>query len=251
MKGSGRWSMLYIAVCDDEDIFVKKIEVIIKEYLINQQIKYQIDCFGSGEDFLKLNEKMRKYNIVFMDINMKNIDGIEVAKIMRKFSSDIFLIFVTAFINYTLEGYKVEAIRYILKDSENLSENVKEALNTVLKKMDMKKKVLVYDFVNVGMKSVSLNQIIYIENELHKLNFHFLENGMEKVYGIYKKLDEIEQDFDSEILVRIHQSFLININYVTDIWRYCIKLKNGLEIPISKQRYKQAKTAFINQKGEI
>ena len=243
--------MLHIAVCDDEKVFLERIETIISEYFDTQKMEYEIDCFCSGEEIAGLCEEMKKYDIVFMDINMDNMDGIETAKAMRRFCPDTFLIFVTAFINYTLDGYKVEAIRYVLKDHESLSENIKEALDTVLEKLKIGIKTVVYDFVDVGEKTVFLNQIMYIESDRHKIDFHLKEGGREMVYRIYRKLDEVENDFDSENLVRIHQSYLVNMDYVSDVSRYQVKLENGREIPISKQRYKQTQSAYIRQKGAI
>lgn len=243
--------MLKIAVCDDEKIFTEKIEKIISEYLRKQHIEYKIDCFISGKDFIELEEKMKKFDIVFMDINMDDLDGIETAKEMRRFCPDTFLIFVTAFINYTLDGYKVEAIRYVLKDYETLSESITEALDTVMEKLNIGIELVAYNFVDIGYKSVPLSQIMYVENSLHKINFHLMEYGTEKNYALYRKLDEIESDFDSEDLVRTHQSFLVNMKYVCSVERYLAKLENGTEIPISKQRFRQTQNAFIKKKGVI
>jgi DNA-binding LytR/AlgR family response regulator len=225
--------------------------MIGSEYLANQHMEYKIDGFRSGEEFTESDHNMEKYDIVFMDINMDNIDGIEAAKIMRKVCPNTFLIFVTAFINYTLEGYKVEAIRYILKDYETLSENIEEALDTVIAKINVKTPVVIYNFVEDGVKKVPLSQVMYIENKLHKISFHLMENGEENIYNIYKKINEIESDFESEDFVRVHQSFLVNMKYVCSVKRYLAKLQNGTEVPISKQRFKLTVETFIRQKGEI
>ena len=92
---------------------------------------------------------------------------------------------------------------------------------------------------------------MYIESSLHKISFHFDENGREKIYTIYKKMDDIELELKAEELVRIHQSFIVNMRYVCDIKRYCVKLMNSVEIPVSKQRYKNAILEYARQKGEI
>ena len=243
--------MLHIAVCDDEKLFADKIMEIIDEYLFSKNIVHKIDCFSSGEQFIELKEEMKKYDVVFMDINMENMDGIETAKAMRAICPKIFLVFVTAFINYTLDGYKVEAIRYVLKDYESMADNIKEALDTIIDKMSMDVKGITYHFVDGESKRVLLNYVMYIENDLHKISFHLMEKGTEKVYALYKKLDEIEADFGSEDLVRTHQSFLVNMQYASSVRRYVVTLENGVEIAISKQRYKQTKESFIKAKGVI
>lgn len=243
--------MLHIAVCDDEKLFADRIREIVHGYLLNKSVAHTIDCFSSGEQFIELNEGMKKYDVVFMDINMENMDGIETAKVMRAICPDIFLVFVTAFINYTLDGYKVEAIRYVLKDYESMSDNIKEALDTIIDKMNIDVKSIKYDFVDGENKRVFLNDIMYVENSLHRISFHLMEEGTEKIYNLYKKLDEIEADFDSEDLVRTHQSFLVNMQYALNVRRYVVTLENGMEIAISKQRYKKTKESFIKKRGEI
>ena len=248
---SVKTQMLQIAVCDDEKVFIEKIKKNVSEYFDRHQIEYKIDTFISGNEFVELKEKMKDFDIVFMDIDMDGLNGIETAREMRKVCPDAFLIFVTAFINYTLEGYKVEAIRYVLKDRETLADGLAEALDAVMGKMNMSEEPVPYNFVDAGRRSVSPSQVVYVENNLHKTAFHLMEQGAEKVYAVYRKLNDIESDFDSEDLIRTHQSYLVNVNYVRSVERYLARLESGAEIPISKQRYRQTQEAFLRKKGAI
>ena len=243
--------MLNIAICDDEEVFINKIESVITDYLKNKDIEFVIDSYVSSLKFANLKNEMNKYDIVFMDINMAELDGIAVSKVLRKYCPNTYLIFITAFINYTLEGYKVEAIRYILKDYNNMEVDIAEALETVLKKMDIEYTKIRYDFVGIGARDISVNNIIYIDNDLHKLTLHLLIKGKRVSYELYKKISDIEQDFQSDYLVHTHQSFLVNIQYVTHIKRYELTLSTGELIPISKNRYKSVQEAFMRKKGEI
>ena len=243
--------MLHIAICDDEAIYIEKIAEITGQYLEKLHMEYQISPFSSGTDFLALKEKMADFDIVFMDINMEGTDGIETAIEMRRYAESVFLIFVTAFINYTIEGYKCEAIRYVLKDYDSLPDNIREALDAVLDKKKLGEEKILYEFVDYGAKWVSLSRIIFVENHLHRLTFHLMEGGKEKIYYIYKKLDEVEHDFGAGGLIRIHQSFLVNMQYVDNISRYEAILRDGTVLPVSKQRFGQAREAFIRKEGAI
>ena len=78
-----------------------------------------------------------------------------------------------------------------------------------------------------------------------------VENDSEKEYAVYKKLNDIEQEIKEEKFVRIHQSFIVNMDYVCDVKRYYAKLVNGNELPVSKQRYKSVVWEYIKQKGEV
>lgn len=92
--------MLQVAICDDQEIFVKKIRSIVDEYFGKSSVEYKVDVFLSGKEFADLKEKLTKYDIVFLDINMDELDGIQTAEILRKYNSGAYLVFITAFINY-------------------------------------------------------------------------------------------------------------------------------------------------------
>jgi DNA-binding LytR/AlgR family response regulator len=108
---------------------------------------------------------------------------------------------------------------------------------------------VIYDFVDVGTAKVWLDEISYIENDLHKLTFHLLRKGTPMKWGLYRKIDEVEKDFTSGSLVRVHQSFLVNMEYVKEIKRYEIIMLDGTIIPVSKKWYKQAQDLFQKNKG--
>lgn len=110
--------MFRIAICDDEKIFRDDLKEILIRYMTDRGIMLEIDTFSSGKEFVELGIEMVKYKIVFLDINMDELDGIMTAKKIRENSKDMFIVFVTAFVNYTIEGYKVDAVRYILKDNK-------------------------------------------------------------------------------------------------------------------------------------
>lgn len=114
----GEKRMFRIAICDDEKIFRDDLKEILIRYMTDRGIMLEIDTFSSGKEFVELGIEMVKYKIVFLDINMDELDGIMTAKKIRENSKDMFIVFVTAFVNYTIEGYKVDAVRYILKDNK-------------------------------------------------------------------------------------------------------------------------------------
>ena len=122
-------NMLKIAICDDEEIFGRHLEKLISGYLDSKGEVYSIRRFLSGVEFTSLGAQMAAYRIVFLDINMMELNGIETARKLRELSDEAYVIFVTAFINYTLEGYKVNAFRYLLKDADNFKESLEECMD--------------------------------------------------------------------------------------------------------------------------
>lgn len=163
--------MLSIAICDNEKYFCIRERELIRRYMENNSHKCTIDLFPSGKEFLKLKESISKYDIIFLDINMKEIDGIETAKAIRKVTKNVYIVFVTAFINYALEGYKVDAVRCLLKDDESFEKAVNECLESILQKMYCEEHKITFEFQE-GKRNVCPEAIVYIESNLHKLLFH-------------------------------------------------------------------------------
>lgn len=243
--------MFRIAICDDESCFRQSFQEYVSNYLKRNGLSYQIDTFCSGEEFIELGAAMTGYTVVFLDINMGGMDGVAVAKKIRSISKEIFIVFVTAYFDYTLEGYKVDAIRYLIKDSNhnNFQDTINECMDSIIEKMNyvvVKKK---FGFTE-GKKEISMEKLLYVESNLHKLLFHVMEEEL-KVYTLYETLDELEKKLEGNGFIRIHKSYLVNLKYIKNVLRYKAILYDGTELIIPKIRYMQVKEAFIAYQGEV
>lgn len=240
--------MIKIAICDDKRIFAEKMQRLIDSYCTKKQILYEADLYQSGYELTADPVKMMSYQIVFLDINMKQMDGLETARKFRQLCSHTFLIFVTAFINYTLEGYKVEATRYLLKSDPNFKQAVFEALDAVFQKMNYKPNVRAFQFCE-GEGEVVLEKIIYVESNLHKLRFYMAE-GEIRLYTMYETLNHVAVFFDHEF-IRIHQSYLVNLRYVRKIQGNHLLLSKDISLPIARSKMKDVRRQVALYKGGI
>lgn len=242
--------MFRIAICDDEDYFRRDLQELVSTYMTDQDYTFQIDTFSSGEDFMSIGIEMMNYTIVFLDINMNEVNGVTVAKEIRKISRNTFIVFVTAYVDYALEGYKIDVIRYLLKDNSSIRNAIRECMDAIVEKMDYVVVKKEFTFHEGGSKAVSLERLLYIESKLHKLEFHIMEDSL-KTYTMYATLNEIEKDLENMGFIRVHQSFLVNLKYIKDVIRYKVLLANGIELAIPKARYKDVKDTFITYQGEL
>ena len=240
--------MLYIAICDDEKYFRIREEQLIKKYMEKKACKCKIDVFNSGKEILDLKKTISQYNIIFLDVNMEEIDGIETAKEIRKITKDAYIVFVTAFVTYALEGYKVDAVRYLLKDDECLEKAINECLETILYKMDYDKNKMLFEFQE-EKKEIYLEDILYIESNLHKLIFHMAGEDVTK-YTMYARLDDINVLLQKNGFCRIHKSYLVNLRYVESVERYKVAFVNGGSLGISKSRYLDTRNECVCYRGE-
>ena len=241
--------MFHIAVCDDEEYFLLREKKLIEKYMESREIDFWIDLYASGSEMLSAADTALQYDVIFLDINMEEMDGIETARRIRELSENIYIVFVTAHITYALEGYKVGAIRYLLKEDSSLENTLKECLDTIVERMDCEKAMYEFDFRN-KKKSIPADSILYVESRLHKVIFFVMENGV-KEYSKYDRLDAVETKLRQHGFCRVHQSFLVNMKYAKCIERYTMSLENGIEISISKKYYKHIEKEYIRRQGEI
>ena len=241
--------MIRIAVCDDEKYFREKIGALLQEYSSAREFGINVESFASGEEFLA-SEKKEMFDVIFLDINMEGMNGIETAQKIRQFSEDIVLIFITAYVAYSPEGYKVNAIRYLLKDSDSFKTAFWECMDAVRNKLMVVEKKEKFEFQGKELV-IPLSHIVYMESNLHKVTFYI--KGKEiQAYTMYEKLDAIEERLrKTQSFCRIHQSYLINLKYVDEVKRYQVLLNTGEILNIAKPRYKEVEMQYITYKGEI
>lgn len=235
--------MLKIAVCDDEKFYREKITALLQKYLSDCQLDSTIDIFCSGEEFLSQSSNAVKYDAVFMDINMEQTDGIETAMRIRAFQSNTYIVFVTAFIKYALDGYKANAVRYIMKDT--LDAAIPECMDAILQRMQLRQ--ISFSFME-GEKRLYTDNLLYVESNKHKSVFYYQEEQLTK-YQIYEKLDHIEKVLTDFGFLRIHKSYLVNMRHIRRISNYIAELSTGEELPIPRIRYQLVKLKFVEYKG--
>lgn len=237
--------MLKIAICDDEKFYRDKIQEFLRKYLKIHNLDYEIDLYSSGTLFLEQKENMVRYDVVFMDINMDEMDGIQTVMQIRKFHSDTYIVFVTAFISYALEGYKVNAIRYIMKDTLEIA--IPECMDAVLNKMQLRQ--IEFFFIE-GSRNLYTDNILYVESRKHKSIFSYLETELVQ-YHIYEKLDHIEEMLVPYGFLRIHKSYLVNMKHILKINNYITLLDTGEVLPIPRLKFREVKETFVAYKGAI
>ncbi|MDE5966787.1 MAG: LytTR family DNA-binding domain-containing protein [Lachnospiraceae bacterium] len=226
-----------IAVCDGSFEDRQCIEGMIEKYSRRMEQKLDIADYISVEDLCNDIDQLRQCHIIFLDIDRKQDEGLAMAKQIKDLCPEIDIVLVTASLNYVLEGYKVKATRFLLK--KDLEHTIDECLDEILGKQGQKQKRLAFAFVE-GEIELELQKIIYVETDRHKNVFH----TMDASYGLYKKLNEIEEQLRDYGFLRVHQSYLVNMRYVEKISSYVLKLSTGQELSVPKSRYQKVKREF-------
>ena len=233
-----------IILCDDCKKDMDYLHSLLDEYENKQKEKFTITEFSSGQELSHAKEALDNCAIVFLDINMEKQDGLKTAAQLKALYPEILIVLVTAYMGYALEGYKVKASRFLLKD--DLEHTLGECMDSLLDELHRKKRYVEFSFVE-GERRLLVDEIFYIETSRHKNMFY----TKKQTYTIYKKLDELELELSQYGFVRVHQSFLVNMRYIDKISSYVLRLITGKEISVPKARYQEVKRSFALYKGAV
>jgi len=231
-----------IIICDDDILFLERFRERLESFLTERQILYKIDMLSSGEELLE--HDILKTDLIFLDIEMGEINGLETARVLRKKYPDFVLVFLTGFLEYARDGYEVKALRYILKDQ--LDVTFYETMDAVITEMGLYVLPYTFDFVN-GQMTIYADDILYLESDMHTVKFYLTQNR--KVRELYGTLNSIQELLPQSDFVRIHQSYLVNLKYVTYMDSATAKLIDGVKLPISRRKSPEARKAWFLYKG--
>ena len=224
-----------IAVCDDEELFRIEFKSVLDKVLINAE--YDIDTFSGGsslyEAFLK-----NPFDLVFLDIEMPGIDGITLAKRLRAVSENVQIVFLTSHIEYALEGYEVNALRYLVKpvDMNKLS----EVLKYIQDKKNNSRQIMIKqegeDIV------IDISDIIYMES-MDK-NVRIVTSKSE--YITRYNISDYEEELKNSGFLRIHRGYLISLSKVKKIVKNDVVMDGDISLPVSRSNIKPLKDALYS-----
>lgn len=235
---------LTIAIVDDEKIQIETMKTLIEDAAEKLNLSVELIDFSSGEAFLFELEDHVAIDIVFLDIEMKKLDGLDVAKKIRETNSELTIVFATAFAEYAVQGYDVQALDYLLKPID--TEKISRVLIRHLEKMPTIKKSIMLETQGEIFK-LFLEDILYIEVNRRECTFH----SKDKVLTVNQTLKEVSEKLNNEF-IQTHRSYLVNVKHINRLHKADIELSSGATIPISRRLAKDVQGRFIDYyKGTV
>ena len=221
--------MIEIAVCDDEEIIIERITDLIKK----QNTDCHIESFQAGNELLAAK---RRFDLIFLDIQMDGINGIETAKAVREYDRKAVIIFVTAVKEYVFEAFDVGAFHYLLKPigEEKFAEVFENAVREVRERQIQKETPTL--FIKTKNKSYTFNQseIIFIESMSRKAAIHTAKNTLE----VYAVMNELQQELGNSFY-RCHRGYLVNMDHIAEYSSDMIEMDNGERVYLAKEKYQE------------
>lgn len=228
--------MLRVALCDDETTQRDALYIQLEQTLIEktERIVYE---FSSGEKALSwLRKHPGEIDLLFLDVEMRGLNGMETAEKIREFDENLIIVFVTGHADYVFDGYRVGALDYILKPVK--MQKLMELLHRVREKLSQEA-ALSYTIKNAdGTWRFPLQDILYFYSEKRKV-YLVTKTGE---YSFYARLDDVEKQLSMRF-VRIHQRYLVNPYHVDYLGSDSVAL-DGKNLPCSRN-YKGAAAAKL------
>jgi DNA-binding LytR/AlgR family response regulator len=235
--------MLRIAICDDEEIICRQLEDMLFEIgnRINQEIETEI--FYSGEELYRFLFRGSRYDIIFLDIELNQINGVEVGRRIRDELKDELtqIVYISCNEGYAMELFDVRPLNFIIKPLNK--EKMQSVLTKAVKLLDRENNFFEYKNGNVTF-NIPLREILYFESCGRKVNM-VLENEIKTFYG---KLSFVEEKINSCDFIMIHKSYLINFNYCIEYNYEYVKMSNQEVLAISQNNRKAVRERLLQRK---
>ncbi len=234
-----------VAVCDDETAQQQLMEKYLREWGGQRGIRMDTVMFPDGESLLFAWEEDKAFDLLILDIEMRKINGMALAREIRRTDATVPILFVTGYDEYMAQGYEVSALHYLLKPVSR--EKLFGTLDRLQDSVRSEDKFL----FKIGEAAVSLleSRIWYIEACAHKCIL-YTEDAH---YELRRSITEIEAYLtksaqkSTPAFMRCHRSYLVNLRHISGIAKNDLILDNGVRLPVSRNAYKEMNEAFIQR----
>jgi len=234
--------MVKIAICDDEPFMAQEIAGHLSRYMEEKHItSYCASSFSNGRLLL---ESDCNFDLIFLDIQMEQPDGMETAKMLRRRGNHSLLVFVTVLKEYVFDAFEVEAYDYLIKPLDG--EHFRRTMDRAVKALEQRKEKSIIVRRGTSCEVIPLAQIVYCEVQGRKIYIHQSDG---KITDYYEKLDDFERRVDGRFF-RCHRSYLVNLECIRGSYAGQVALSQGGQIPVSRLREQELTQALLRHMKE-
>ena len=237
---------MHILVCDDDAAFSAKVAEYAATYFEAHEIPVQATVCSDPEQVLAIPD-LELYRIAFLDVDMPQVNGIALGGQLRHRNPDICLVYVSAYLAFALDGYKVNAYRYILK--RDVAKQLPSCLEDIFSGIsDLRKTLEVHH--NRTTSEIPLDQIYYLESDLRQINVYG-DIPHQPICTFYGKIADLPAMLYENGFLQVGRSDVVNLQYVRSIRNYKVELRSGVELSVSRQYYTAIRSAWLEWKGQF
>ncbi len=227
---------LKIAICDDSVPDAMFAEEKLKEWGSSRGIAVLPQIFSTAESFLFHYAEDKTWDILLLDIEMGEMDGVTMAKTIRKANETVQIIFISGYSDYIAEGYEVAALHYLMKPVSQ--DKLFAVLDRALEKIRQNERCLNLE-ISGEMVRIPLFEIRYLDVRLNYVTIHARED-----YTVRRTLTEFEQELDHRF-TRVGRSMILNLKTVRKVTKTEVYLFDGTVLPLPRGAYEPLNRAII------
>lgn len=226
--------MTHFIICDNEIPQQAHNRELLEAWAQSRGLAIKVSCFASAEAFLFHYEVDKSVDVLLLDIQMEAMDGVSLARELRKGNKEVQIIFITGYMDYILDGYEVEALHYLLKPVTK--EKLSPVLDRALTRLSDHAKVLF-----VGAERVPLYDVRFLEVQGNYVTVHAVG-----AYKLKATLSQLETELDRSFL-RIGRSYIVNLKRIQTVGKSELTLTDGMKIPLPRGGWKLVNQAIIER----
>ena len=225
-----------IAICDDSDADRQYVSGLAEQWATKADHAIRVTEFTSAENFLFHYAEKSDYDILLLDIEMGDMDGVELAKRLRRENDTLQIVFITGYSDYISEGYEVAALHYLMKPVKE--DKLFSVLDRAVEKLQKNEKVLNLE-IGGEMVRIPVYQIRYADVMGNYVTIHAVNDHTVKM-----TLSELEKQLD-ERFYRVGRSYIVNLTTINRVTKTEIKLSDSTIIPLPRGAYEPLNRAII------
>lgn len=233
-----------VLLCDDDKAFLQKLHEALTS--LSQSEKVSVNIRICSHPASLTDRALSQFQIMFLDIDMEERSGMEIARRVRELRLDTTIIFVTNYPQFSLEGYEVRAFRYLLK--QGWEEKLPGYYHAALNELPQADKALRFS-VKAETFAVPYREIIYLESS-QRLIYLYTVKPLRAGDHFYGKMEELAKELEPEGFLRIQRSYLVNMAHIKKLNYDLVVLSNGKELTVSQKRYAEMKIQYLEWKNK-
>lgn len=249
----GNTQMINIAIFDDDVAMTATIEKMLYVIAKEQNIKISSAVFFDGSTLVANIRQGVCYDLIYLDIEMHNVNGINAAELIRNMEIPALIIYVSSYEKYLKELFSTEPFRFLSKPI--IPEDFQAAFMAAYKRIRRKPEYFTFTY-NKEYVKVLLDRIYFFESSNRIIHIHMADdakddNTDETLNRFYGKMSDVERQLSESNgrFIRIHQSYLVNFDYIRQMNFSGVTMSDGTQLQISEDRQKEVRIRFCRMAG--